>query len=122
MSVNGTTLNNRFAGLGWIGTANWVGARLRAAVDISQPYVPGSQPPYTPASPYLPLPIGFFQLSACPTDVVLDGTMALVDTGFECAGCRPDEPLAAVLHEIRIWRKLVAPRSLRPERSSQCDL
>lgn len=40
-----------------------------------------SQPPYTPATPYLPQPIGFFALSAGPTDVILDGTMALVGTG-----------------------------------------
>jgi hypothetical protein len=29
----------------------------------------------------LPQPVGFFQLSAGPTDVILDGTMALVGTG-----------------------------------------
>jgi hypothetical protein len=48
---------------------------------MSQPYVPGSTPPYTPGTPYLPQVIGFLQLSTAPTDVILDGTLALVGTG-----------------------------------------
>ncbi len=81
VNVNGTTVNKQIAVLVGSGSANGASAPMLMVVDISQPYVPGSQPPYTPASPYLPLPIGFFQLSAGPTDVILDGTMALVGTG-----------------------------------------
>ncbi len=81
LAQNGATMNKKIAVLVGSGTINGATAPLLAVVDISQPYVPGSQPPYTPASPYLPQPIGFFQLAANPTDVILDGTMALVGTG-----------------------------------------
>ncbi|MFZ1010564.1 MAG: Ig-like domain-containing protein [Candidatus Sulfotelmatobacter sp.] len=81
VNVNGTTVNKQIAVLVGSGSVNGAGAPMLAVVGISQPYVPGSQPPYTPASPYLPQPIGFLALSASPTDVVLDGTMALVGTG-----------------------------------------
>jgi len=81
--LNGTTVNKQIAVLVGLGTVNGSGAPLLAVIDISQPYVPGSQPPYTPASPYLPQPIGFLPLSANPTDVVLDANtmQAYVGTG-----------------------------------------
>lgn len=80
---NGAEVDKTIAVLVGSGTVNGVGEPLLAVVDISQPYVPGSQPPYTPGSPYLPTPIGFFQLSANPTDVILDvdNMIALVGTG-----------------------------------------
>jgi hypothetical protein len=79
--VNGATVNKQIAVVVGSGSVNGSVASVLAVVDISQPYVPGSQGPYTPGTPYLPQPIGFFQLSAGPTDVILDGTMALVATG-----------------------------------------
>jgi hypothetical protein len=81
VTVNGTTTNKQYAVVVGTGTANGSTAPLLAVVDISQPYTPGSRGPYTPGTPYLPQPVGFFQLSAGPTDVILDGTMALVGTG-----------------------------------------
>ena len=81
VTVNGTTTNKQYAVVVGTGTANGSAGSLLMVVDISQPYVPGSQGPYTPGTPYLPQPVGFFQLSSGPTDVILDGTMALVGTG-----------------------------------------
>jgi hypothetical protein len=81
VTVSGATTNKQYAVVVGSGTVNGTGASLLAVVDISQPYVPASQGPYTPGTPYLPLPVSFFQLSTGPTDVILDGTMALVGTG-----------------------------------------
>ena len=83
VSQNGTTVNKTIAVLVGTGTVNGNSEPLLAVVDISQPYVPNSQPPYTLASPYLPQPISFFQLGANPTDVILDvaASEALVGTG-----------------------------------------
>lgn len=68
-------------GLGGTGSAtscpaNGVGPALGPAlmvVDFSQTYAQGS--PYTPA------PVGFVQLPTSATDVILQGTIALVSTG-----------------------------------------
>ena len=78
---NGITVNKTIAVLVGSGTVNGIGEPLLAVVDISQPYVPNSQAPFALGTPYLPQPVGFFQLSANPTDVILDGTLALVGTG-----------------------------------------
>jgi len=83
VTVNGATVSKQYAVLVGLGTVNGANAPLLAVVDISQPYVPNSTPPYTLGSPYLPQPVGFFQLSANPSSVILDGTLALVGTGSD---------------------------------------
>ena len=54
-----------------IGSASMVSVLM--VVDVSQAY--------TPCSPFTPNPIGFLQLPASPTDVALNGSVALIATG-----------------------------------------
>jgi RHS repeat-associated protein len=79
-SSNGITINKHIAvvvGSGRTGPAATINsAPLMPAlmvVDVSQTYTPGA--------PFTPNPIGFFQLPTTPTDVTVDGSIALVATG-----------------------------------------